>query len=233
MKPIIGINCDYDEKGKMPYSFLYRNYYEAIKSAGGIPVLLPIINNKGDAALLLKNIGGLLLTGGDDIPSHHYGAETHETSVPVHPDKYFSDSTILMTAIRHKKPILSICYGTQLVNVCLGGSLIQDIPSEISGASIHKDAQNEQHSHPITIEKNSLLYKIVGKDCVRVNSTHHQAIKDLGKGLKATAHSADGVIEAIELEGDPFLLGVQWHPEGMRKDPSQKALFETLTRTSR
>ena len=233
MKPIIGINCDYEEEGKQPYSFTYRDYCEAIIAAGGIPFLLPIIKDKNDVEFSLKKIDGLLLTGGNDVPPQRYGEERHERTVCVHPDKDISDFTLVETSIQMEKPILAICYGTQLVNVALSGSLIQDIPSEIKTLIIHKDSKNEHYIHTVTIEKNSLLYQIIGADCIEANSTHHQAIKRLGNSLKDTAHTEDGIIEAIEWRDYPFLVGVQWHPERMTDSPRHLALFKALIKTSK
>ena len=233
MKPIIGINCDYEEEYKQPYSFTYRNYCEAIIASGGIPLLLPIIKDNNDVKRLLKNIYGLLLTGGYDVLPQRYGKERHKKTVCVHPDKFASDITLVLAALRMKKPILAICYGAQLVNVALGGSLIQDIPSEVKTPLIHKDAKNEQYTHSITIEKNTLLYKIIRTDRIETNSTHHQAVKNLGKGLKDTAHTADGIIEAIEWKDYPFLLGVQWHPERMIDTPFHASLFIALINASK
>src|SRR3990170_4389371 len=233
MKPIIGINCDYKDEGKQPYSFTNREYSKAIIAAGGIPFLLPIIKDKNDVKLLLKKIDGLLLTGGNDVPPRRYGEERHERTVCVHPDKDISDITLVGTAIQMKKPILAICYGTQLVNVALGGSLIQDISSEVKTPIIHKDSKNERYTHAVTIEKNSLLYQIIGADRIEANSTHHQAIKRLGNGLKDTAHTEDGIIEAVEWKGYPFLMGVQWHPERMADSLRHLALFKGLMKVSK
>ncbi|HHT9158492.1 MAG TPA: gamma-glutamyl-gamma-aminobutyrate hydrolase family protein [Candidatus Brocadiaceae bacterium] len=233
MKPIIGINCDYEEEDKQPYSFLYRDYSEAIIAAGGIPLLLPIIKDKTDVKLLLDKIDGILLTGGNDVPPRRYREEKHKNTICVHPDKDVSDFTLLETAIKMKKPILAICYGTQLVNVALGGSLIQDIPSEVETPIIHKDSNNKQYTHSVTVNKDTLLYKIVGTDRIEANSTHHQAIKKVGKGLTDTAHTADGIIEAIELNDYQFLLGVQWHPERMIDSQHHLALFNALINASK
>jgi len=226
MKPIIGINCDYEEKGKQLHSFTNRDYSEVVIAAGGIPFLLPIIKDKNDVKFLLKKIDGLLLTGGNDVPPQRYGEERHEKTVCVHPDKDISDITLVGTAIQMEKPILAICYGTQLVNVALGGSLIQDIPSEVKKPIIHKVSKNERYTHAVTIEKNSLLYQIIGADCIEANSTHHQAIKRLG-------NTEDGIIEAIEWRDYPFLVGVQWHPERMTDTPHHLALFNALIKASK
>lgn len=233
MKPIIGINCDYEEEGRQPYSFTYRNYSDAVITADGIPLLLPIIKDKNDVELFLKKIDGLLLTGGDDVPPQHYGEERHEKTICVHPDKDVSDNILVWVTMEMKKPILAICYGTQMLNVVLGGSLIQDIQSEVIPNIIHKDLKNGQYVHPVTVEKNSLLYNIVGTERIETNSVHHQAIKRLGKGLRDTAHTSDGIIEAIELREYPFLVGVQWHPERMVDYPCHAALFRALVNASK
>ena len=127
---------------------------------------------------------------------------------------------------------MAICYGAQLVNVAYGGSLIQDIPSEAKTAIIHKPTKGEKHNHSVSIEKNTVLYTIIGVDTFDTNSAHHQAIKKLGKGLKATARTADGIIEAFECEGHPFLIGVQWHPERLTIDTRHAALFKALVNAS-
>jgi len=233
MKPIIGINCDYEEEGKQPFSFTYRDYSEAVIAAGGIPFLLPVIKDKNDVKFLLKKIDGLLLTGGNDVPPQRYGEKNHEKTVCVHPDKDISDTALVETATQMKKPILAICYGIQLVNVALGGSLIQDIPSEVKAPIIHKNSQNDHYTHVVSIKKDSLLYKIAGTDRIEANSTHHQAIKRLGKGLKDTAHTADGIIEAIEYIDYPFFVGVQWHPERMTDSPHHLALFNAFIKASK
>ncbi|MCF6157895.1 MAG: gamma-glutamyl-gamma-aminobutyrate hydrolase family protein [wastewater metagenome] len=232
MKPVIGINCDYEKESRLPYSFLYRDYSDAIIAAGGIPVLLPILKNENDIEFFLKRVNGLLLTGGNDIPPERYGERRHERTKCVHADKDVADFTLLQTAIIMRKPILAICYGAQLVNVAFGGSLIQDIPTEVSTPITHKDPENEQYTHPVAAKRDSLLSRIFGTDCITTNSIHHQAIKTLGKGLRDTAHATDGIIEAIEWEGYPFLLGVQWHPERMIHRPGHISLFTSLIHAS-
>ncbi len=233
MKPIIGINCDYEEEGKRPYSFTYRDYSDAIIAAQGIPLLLPIVKEKNTVRLLLEKMDGLLLTGGNDVPPQRYGEEQHKKTICVHPDKDISDNILVRVAMQMKKPILAICYGAQLVNVVLGGSLVQDIPSVGISTIIHKDSQNVHYSHPVAIERDSLLYQIVETERIETNSVHHQAINKLGKGLRATAHTQDGITEAFELKDHPFLVGVQWHPERMTEHPCHAALFRSLVTASK
>lgn len=233
MKPIIGINCDYEEEGRYSYSFLYRNYSDAIIAAGGIPALLPVVQNKSDVSSFLKRIDGLLLTGGNDVPPKRYREEKHKKALCVHPDKDISDFTLASIAIEMKKPIFAICYGAQLINVSLGGSLIQDIPSEIVSAITHKDSGDTHYTHSVMIKKKSLLYKIIGTDHIETNSVHHQAVKRLGSGLKDSAYTSDGIIEAIEWETYPFFLGVQWHPERLIHSPYHLSLFSAFVNAAK
>ena len=233
MKPIIGINCDYEEEGKLPYSFTYRNYSDAVIAAGGIPLLFPIMKDENDVNAFLKRIDGLLLTGGNDVPPQRYGEVKHEKTVCVHTDKDASDFMLVRLAMQTKKPILAICYGAQLINIALGGSLIQDIPSECTRPIIHKDSNNAHYTHSVIIERNSFLCRIVGSDRIDTNSTHHQAIKRLGNDVRPTAHTSDGIIEAIEYTNYPFLVGVQWHPERMIDYPCHASLFMALVHASK
>lgn len=228
MKPIIGINCDYEWEGKRVYSFLNREYVDSIITAGGIPLLLPIIKAETDVDALLQHIDGLLLTGGDDVMPYRYGQQQHAKTVCVHPDKDISDNILVQVAIRMEKPILAICYGAQLINVFFGGTLIQDISSEMSSPIVHHVSNNEFYTHPVTIQTGTLLRHIIGEDNVDTNSIHHQAVGILGKDLIVAAQSSDGVIEAIEHKNYPFLVGVQWHPERMIEYPHHKALFNAL-----
>jgi putative glutamine amidotransferase len=232
VKPIIGINCDFEEGSRLPYSFVNRDYPEAVIAAGGIPLLLPIIRDRNDVKCLLEKIDGLLLTGGNDVPPQRYRQERRAETVCVHPDKDISDSILTQTALQMKKPILAICYGTQLVNVSLGGSLFQDIPSEYKTSIVHRELQDAQYTHSVRIEKDSFLYEIVGVREIKTNSSHHQAVHTLGRDLKDTAHTEDGIIEAIECRDYPFLVGVQWHPERMVNHPCHAALFKALVYAS-
>lgn len=231
MKPIVGINCDYEDDTK-PHSFVYRDYVDAILMAGGIPFLLPLIKDKEDVECLLDRIDGLLLTGGDDVPPARYGEERREKTHCVHADKDLFDNLLLRLALEKKKPILALCYGAQLINVAYGGSLIQDVPSEAKTAISHKPAKGEKCRHSVSIERNTLLHKIIGADEIDTNSAHHQAVKKLGEGLKATARTSDGIVEAFECEELPFLVAVQWHPERLTIDTHHAALFKALVDAS-
>lgn len=216
--PIIGITLDYFENGdyaNYPYYILRCNYAKAIEDSGGIPIFLHYSKELVDE--YLDCIDGLLIPGGNfDISPDIYGEKTTSDRVSLNANRTEFEYAILDKALKMQMPILGICGGQQLINVVLGGTLIQDIDTEID-TNIEHEQKIAKHltSHDIEIKSESLLYKIIKRDRISVNSTHHQAVKILGKGLIASAKSDDGIIEAIELDDYEFCLGVQWHPEYM------------------
>lgn len=204
-------------------------YVRAVRESGGIPLVLP--NADGSPEKIddyLALLDGLLLPGGADIPPSEYGEEPHETVEVLDDDRYQFEKALGKAWIeKTEKPLLGICLGGQWMNVLSGGSLIQDIPSELG--TVHRDT-----SHPIEVEEGSRLAEILGITSLEVNSSHHQAVKRLGEGLRIVARSPDGVVEAIETT-DPgrFFIGVQWHPERMMEEDSrQKKLFEAFVRAA-
>lgn len=186
-------------------------YVQAIRESGGIPVVLP--NTGGNTDLVpayLDRLDGLLMPGGADIPPSEYGEEPHETVELLDDDRFQFEKVLVREWIeKTEKPLLGICLGSQWINVATGGTLIQDIPSE-------RDTNHRDTEHPITLEADSRLARILGSGEVVVNSFHHQAADTIGEGLKAVAKSPEGIVEATETT-DParFLIGVQWHPEKM------------------
>lgn len=195
---------------------------------GGIPVILPLTQKKGAARIVLDKIDGLLLTGsGPDIPPSYYNERQKYKYQLIHPSRTQSEMALCRHALKENLPILGICGGTQLLNVTLKGSLVQDIPSEVSTSISHRQKEKfEKTSHWVHIAPDTLLYKILREYQIKVNSSHHQSIKKTGRDIKINAVSPDGVIEGVEIPGHPFALGVQWHPEWMvQKDkPSRKIL---------
>jgi putative glutamine amidotransferase len=196
-----------------------ENYIRAVRDAGGIPVVLP--NTDGDTSRIdeyLEVLDGLLLPGGADIPPSEYGEQAHESVEPLDDERFRFEKALSKAWItRSKKPMLGICLGSQWINVSSGGNLVQDIPSEFQ--VVHRDT-----SHPVTLEPDSRLFRILGGEPLVVNSLHHQSVRDVGEGLRIVARSPDGIVEGVETTSpDRFLIGVQWHPEKLMPSDARQA----------
>lgn len=232
MKPIIGLNCDVElceprDRNKIK---LWRDYVAAVELAGGVPVLLPFTKNLADINRQLDSVDGLVLTGGDDYSPTHYGARKHPRTELIHADRERHDLKLAQLAIKRKMPIFGICGGQQLVNIVQGGTLVQHVP-DVVGSNVHSGPLYKE-AHPVEIWPGTRLAQIVRKFEIKVNSFHHQSADIVGRGLRVSAISTDGIIEAIEGDGDAFLVCVQWHPERMLNDRRQVALFKALVRES-
>jgi putative glutamine amidotransferase len=222
-KPVIGINADLTRDGKDVR--LSQEYVRVVLKAGGIPVLLPCAAPAADGIpeRMLDGIDGLLLSGGRDLNPRFYGEKILNRKVILLPElKQGFDLALVKSALKRKMPILAICYGVQLINVALGGSLFQDIASQLKSAANHR-----QGGHKIRIVRGTLLHRIINKEYITANSFHHQAIKTPGGNLAVNARAADDVIEGVELPGG-FCLGLQWHPERMPDKKEQVKLFKAL-----
>jgi len=215
--PIIGITIDI--KGE--YFSVRRDYSAAIIGAGGVPVLMP---PGGNPVSYSEKIGGLLISGGKDLHPSYYDEEVMPRVKPVQRKRSDFEISLLKEVMKLHKPVLGICYGMQLINVALGGTLYQDIELQLSTGIDHREGY-----HKITLREN----RFFGKGRVTVNSTHHQAIKELGGGLIGFAFSRDKLIEAFYMEDYPFLIGVQWHPERLTNDSLSMAIFDLFVRASR
>ncbi|SMB91023.1 putative glutamine amidotransferase [Thermanaeromonas toyohensis ToBE] len=225
MAAVIGLTCDGDLEGSR--IFLNSAYVAAVSQAGGIPLLLPP-GSQEMAEEYLKIIDGLLLTGGGDVDPRLYGEEPKEGLGRVLRERDTFELYITRRALLLGKPILAICRGMQLLNVAAGGTLYQDIVREL-GSSLHNPGgpRSALH-HRIEIQPGTLLYKWLGGQ-VKVNSMHHQAVRSLGQGLRVSATSEDGLIEAVEGTGEAFVVGVQWHPEELTNFyPEQRNLFKNF-----
>ncbi len=188
----------------------------SITLAGGKPIVLPPVFSKSEAEDMLKRLDGLLLLGGGDVSARHYGAPDDSLLEGVIEERDESELALTRAAITAAKPLLAICRGVQLLNVALGGTLIQDIPTQVHGALKHRPNNGDTRdtsSHAVQLLPGTKLQRIFGESSLRVNSYHHQALNQLGQGLEVTAKAADGIIEGVELRGHPFCVGVQWHPE--------------------
>ena len=225
--PLIGITSVYkvDEKGTARTQ-VHFNYIQAVAENGGIPVVLPTIDSEPILNRYIEELDGLVLVGGDDIPPSAYGEQPHETVKPLPPQRYDFERKLIARWLAGKKPLLGVCLGAQFTNVVAGGSLIQDIPSEV-GTKI-----NHRKYHEVQIQPGSVLSQILGANKASVFSNHHQAVRKVGKGLKVIAHSDDGVIEALERADGGFGLFVQWHPEAMDDKQHRDAIYGALIRAS-
>ncbi|HWR42723.1 gamma-glutamyl-gamma-aminobutyrate hydrolase family protein [Sporomusa sp.] len=239
-KPVIGITCNtvLAEGTMLPgmvRAFASTDYIHAVAKAGGVPLLLPPVADPAIARSQVIAIDGLIMSGGPDVDPLLYGEEPLEKLGVVNLCRDEYELLVVKAAAELKKPMLGICRGIQIINVAYGGTLYQDV-SQITGCSIkhfQTTAQREALWHTVSIEPQSVLATILGQQAIRVNSYHHQAIKNLAPGFIVTAGSKDGVIEAIELQNEHFVLGVQWHPEMLaEKSPSMLALFEKLVKAA-
>jgi putative glutamine amidotransferase len=203
-----------------PEMALGMTYLRAIEAVGGMPVVLPPL---GDAVLYLDRLDGICLSGGPDLDPDAYGApDRHVELGPTEPGLDAFELSLARAADARGMPILGICRGAQALNVARGGTLHQHVPG-------HRQAEPATATtHSVHVEPGTRLAALVGTRPLRVNSFHHQAVDVIGQGLLAVAHSADGTIEAIEAPGPEFVLGVQWHAEGLAELPGHGALFAAL-----
>ena len=203
-------------------------YVESIIQAGGIPLCIPIMQ-QGIHEVLLK-VDGLLLIGGYDINPHYFNEHPHPKIGRIETNRDACDFALLQEALHLNRPVLAICRGLQVLNVLFGGSLYQDIPSQVEGAIQHiQNSSRHEKVHAVKVLPATKLHSIVGEQLM-TNSFHHQSVKELGEGLVISATTNDGIIEAIEYPQSPFCLGVQWHPEelAIRNDTASKKLFEAF-----
>ncbi len=233
--PVIGITLDAENNqhySKFPWYASRRNYSDSVVLAGGIPLFLPHNLNMIDKFIAI--IDGIIITGGDfDIDPKIYGETIISEKVSTKDDRTKFEFEITKKAIKIGLPILGICGGQQLLNVVLGGTLIQHIPDSIKGEINHEQPNpRDEPSHQIDIIKNTKLHKITNTEKMFVNSAHHQAVKKLGKGLIVNSSSKDGVIEGIEKPDVEFCIGVQWHPEFLI-DKKDIEIFKSLIESSK
>jgi putative glutamine amidotransferase len=234
MRPLVGVTIGTDHRRQDHFS-LRRDYVRAVEAAGGLPVVL-VPGRPEDVGDLLSRLQGLVLSGGGDLDPAHYGEDRHETVTDVTAERDHFELALARQALDVNLPTLAICRGQQVLNVATGGTLIQDIPSSVAGAADHDpERERAELSHEVRLLPGSRLRQVLGEDTVAVNSFHHQAVKDVGKGLIASAWSVgDGVIEGIEAPGRRFVLGVQWHPESFWGEPRGfQPLFEGLVAAAR
>ena len=229
-RPIIGLTLDHEPEGgwsMFPWYAIRENYCAAVRRAGGLPLLLPHEPDLAEA--YLDAIDALIMTGGGfDIDPALFGAETRHPSVTTKDRRTAFELAAAKGALARDMPVLGICGGQQLLNVALGGTLIQDIADEVPDALPHRQPNpRDEPSHRVRIVAGTLLRRITEADGFAVNSAHHQSVKELGPGLVVDAVAEDGVIEGIEDGRRHFCLGVQWHPEFELNDGDRR-IFRAL-----
>ncbi len=223
-KPRIGINTSTGRsaKGALLYQ-LDKRYVDCVKAAGGVPVIMPFFDSRVDAADYLAELDGVVFIGGEDIDPKRWGAKRHPKASLMDPLREASDFAALEAALDADKPTLGVCLGCQELNVAAGGSLHQHLPD------VSKQKHNGGASHRIVVQKASRLAVILGVRPGPVLSFHHQAIDQVGRGLVASAHAEDGIVEAVEHPSKRFVVAVQWHPERMT---GAGELFDALVKES-
>lgn len=234
-RPRIGITMRLEIESDRFY--LSRHYSEAIEAAGGAPVHVSLIPQRDYIAVIMDQLDGVLLPGSDsDVDPLRYGAEPHPRLGTVMTIKDETDLLVLKEAEKRGMPLFAICFGMQVLNVSRGGTLIQDIGSQVANSIKHEQGlPRDRPSHRIRIAKAGLVSELAQSETALVNSHHHQAIDELGRDLVATAWASDGLVEAVE-DSRParFALGVQWHPElGWREDHLSQALFNRFIAATR
>lgn len=227
-RPLIGITMRLEFSTRRFY--LGRDYCEAVYASGGLPVHIPLITDSEHIKDIVSRLDGVLLPGCDSDPDPSlYGEDPHPNLGHVVPEKDSTDLQVIAEAENRGLPIFGICYGMQIMNVARSGTLIQDIPTQVTNAINHNQGvPRERNSHGIRIEEGSLVADLLNDGSnILVNSHHHQAVKVLGENLKATSWTADGVIESIEDTAGKPVFAVQWHPElSWETDPLSRRLFD-------
>ncbi|HEY0593413.1 MAG TPA: gamma-glutamyl-gamma-aminobutyrate hydrolase family protein [Thermoanaerobaculia bacterium] len=231
--PIIAIAADVgiSEGARRERSFVFASYIDAVRRAGGIPILVP--PGQDEATAILDRVDGLLLVGGNDCDPSAWGEEPHPSIDPMDPRRQRNDLALARAARERGLPAFGICLGMQIMNIAAGGTLIQDIPSQVGTGIAHGGEISNRARHEVAVADGTRLASLIGAGRHDVNSTHHQAVRDAGSGLRFTAAADDGITEALEDPAHPFYVGVQWHPEDMAGERAGDLLFEGFLAVAR
>jgi putative glutamine amidotransferase len=226
--PPVAVTATTEPIRGLPRTRANVSYTDAARAAGLRPYILPVLRAE-DAGKMLDGMAGLILTGGEDVDPARYGRAPHPALGEVHPGRDSFEIALVLAARSRRLPTLAICRGVQVVNVALGGSLVQDLPSERSSALAHDgQADRTVRVHEVRVSAGSRLAAAIGTTSATTNSMHHQSVDRIGDGLVAVAEAPDGVVEGLEWDGDDWwMTGVQWHPEELTATPEEwdRALF--------
>lgn len=236
--PLIGVTTSVTVGKDLERAYVNSAYLAAVQAAGGVPVPLPPQLDERSLSALAERLDCLLLTGGGDLDPVLFGEPPHPTLSEVAPARDRLEITLVQRFMDARRPILAICRGIQVLNVALGGNLYQDVGTDPGTEIQHQQpAPREQPTHEVKVAPESLLARVLGTDALEVNSLHHQAVKALGRELRAVAFAPDGIIEGVELDdrdSSRFVLGVQWHPEELvARDQAARRLFRAFIDASR
>jgi putative glutamine amidotransferase len=225
--PLVGLTADLGRGANGGRLTLPYRYVEALAAAGALPVILPVLPSSARIAQTLRRLSGIVVTGGSfDIDPARFGERRSRFLGRIDRPRTEFELRLIALALARDMPVLGICGGEQAINVALGGSLFQDILRQIPGAREHESRR--RRGHRVRIVPGTRLHRIVGAETLAVNTSHHQSVKALGRGLVVNATAPDGVIEGIESSVHSFVLGVQWHPERLTRDPRQRRIFSAF-----
>jgi putative glutamine amidotransferase len=230
MPPVIGITCSHElESNRFSLAIAYIN---AIIVAGACPVLLPAMDTRFLGRL--NFLQGVVFSGGNDVDPVHFGEEPIPGSGEINPDRDEFELALARLCLRENIPLLAICRGMQVVNIAAGGDIYQDIHTQAAKVLKHMQQSPRWHaSHGVEVKQSSQVHKAYSGKLARVNSFHHQAVRQVAPGFQITATASDGLVEAIESPGHSFAVCVQWHPEAMwRRYPEHIGLFKALVRAA-
>jgi putative glutamine amidotransferase len=233
--PLIAITADFSgpeqaglKTDQEPTFSLASRYCDAIQNAGGLPIIIPHSQSRTQIRHIMQRVDGLLISGGGfDIDPSYYGEQPITQLGKIKAQRTFTEMESIALGLQRDLPMLGICGGAQAINVALGGSLYQDIATQVPNAQEHQ--RNHSNGHIIELLCGTLLHKIFNHQRIKVNTTHHQAIRNPGKGLVINATAPDGLIEGIESTKHSFVLGVQWHPEVLaQRSPAHRKIFSSF-----
>ena len=224
MKPLIALSVAVDNEAT---TSAFYTYTKAIELGGGVPLIIPYTESEETKKRLVELCDGFCFTGGVDIHPYYYAEQVKEACGTITDIRDTFELSLFRAALKTQKPIMGICRGAQLINVALGGTLYQDIPTEYETEIAHRQVEEKmEYSHSVTVLENTPLSALVGEGEMRANSFHHQAAKRLGNGLLPMAYAADGIVEAMYFPAHTYLRAYQWHPERLcERDEKNKALF--------
>jgi putative glutamine amidotransferase len=234
--PLIGLTT-YTQENKygFPIVALMHKYISAVIEAGGVPVLIPSLINRESFATIIDKLDGFVFTGGVDLAPVSLDGNPRVKLDDVDPQRDSLEFTLVATAVEQGKPFLGICRGLQVINVAMGGALYTHLPDELPGGIKHdydSGTERELIAHDVNIIGGTQLFKILCESRLSVNSLHHQGVRVLAPELKSSGKAPDGLIEALELPGHPFGIGVQWHPEWLMSQSSTRSLFRAFIEAS-